>query len=81
MKFKPNGCTGVPDLDVGNCCDDHDKMYHDGVLPRHACDIIFFQCIVQKGKGKNIFKKIWYMFVGLYYWAGVRLFGKGSYKG
>ncbi len=81
MKFKPNGCTGVPDLDVGNCCDIHDKDYHEAIKSRFKADYDFLNCITSKGKGKNFIKKIWYAFVGLYYWAGVRLFGKGSYKG
>lgn len=73
-----DGCTNTPDLDVRHCCVDHDNLYAEGKLSRFMCDYIFFKCIVQKSTG--FFSRIKYNFIGLYYWAGVRLFGSKYYN-
>ena len=78
--FKPNGCTGVPELDVRRCCDDHDRLYFYAEMPRDLCDYMFFKCIVSKGEDKGWISKLKYTFIALYYWAGVRLFGGKYYN-
>lgn len=81
LPFKSDGCTGVPDFNLRHCCIQHDRDYHDGELTRAKADFLFFQCISSKGIGKGFLARVRYNFIGLYYWAGVRVLGRKYYKG
>ena len=60
-------CSFVPDLDVGECCADHDIAYQIGgsETDRGDADLAFRTCIRSEGRPIVAF---------IYYW-GVRLFG------
>lgn len=80
IPFKSDGCTGVPDFNIRHCCEQHDLEYHEAEISRGKADLNFFQCIVNKGNGKGFLTRVRYAWLGLYYWAGVRIFG-GKYYG
>lgn len=80
--FISDGCSGVPDFDIRHCCEHHDYNYSEhSNMSRDNADLLFFQCIVSKGKNKNFLTHLRYNWLGLYYWFGVRVFGKKYYKG
>ena len=74
--FTSDGCTGVPDLDIRNCCEVHDYMYHHGMstamepVTRAEADRIFRELILAHGRPV----------VAWVYWAGVRLLGGGIWR-
>jgi len=69
-----NGCTDVPDFDVVNCCNDHDRCYEGcpEFLSRSECDDMLYSCI----QSNSVFPGL-----AAAYYAGVRAFGNPFYEG
>ena len=67
--FQSDGCSCFPDLNYGDCCVDHDRVYWQGGTPdqRRVADDALRQCIAAKGRP---------MLSHVVYW-GVRLGGHG----
>ncbi len=65
-----DGCSMAPDLDIGACCRRHDFHYRNGTVSRHEADALLRECITAHG----------YRLLPWLYWAGVRLFGRRSYR-
>ena len=67
--FHSDGCSCFPDLDYGDCCVDHDRIYWRGGSPdqRRAADEALRQCIAAKGRP---------VLARAMYW-GVRIGGHG----
>ena len=70
-----DGCTGVPDFDIRECCEWHDYKYVFGKMSRKAADRRFRLCIQRKAKGKPWWKRPMYQALAWTYWVGVRAFG------
>lgn len=70
-----NGCTGVPDFDIKDCCDKHDICYWKGgtEADRLKCDVDFYNCI--KGKGG-----FWHAVLAWIYYNGVRALGASHFN-
>ncbi|QLH05848.1 hypothetical protein [Nitrosopumilus ureiphilus] len=70
-----NGCTGVPDFDIEECCNEHDRCYWRGGTEedRKNCDLQFYNCIKNKG---GIFHGI----LAWIYYVGVRVLGKSHFN-
>jgi len=68
-EFNSDGCTGVPDFNFRDCCEQHDRDYL-GRVSRKQADIMLRQCIASKG----------YRVLPWIYYIGVRLFGGPHYK-
>lgn len=66
--FKNDGCTAVPDLDIGSCCIEHDYYYMTKEVTRAEADKKFRQCIAKR-----------YKLLPWIYWLGVRFFGSKFY--
>ena len=60
-------CSFVPDLDVGECCRDHDILYQQGGdwFDRLLADLAFRKCILERNRP---------VVAEIYFW-GVRTFG------
>jgi hypothetical protein len=71
QKWKLDGCTSAPDLNVRSCCDAHDIAYQSGSLSRADADKALRHCMRQKG----------WLVMPWIYWLAVRLFGSQYYKG
>lgn len=67
-----NGCTGVPDFDFKDCCDQHDICYCIGgnADDRRLCDLALKECIRARG----------HPFLARLYYAGVRAFGSAFFN-
>lgn len=50
--YRSDDCSFAPDLDVGECCRAHDKVYWQGGTceQRRAADAALRSCIVDKGR-------------------------------
>lgn len=68
--FKNDGCTGVPNLDVRHCCEEHDYYYATHIVSRKEADKRFKACIQRQN----------YRFLDNIYYLGVRLFGGNAWK-
>jgi secretory phospholipase A2 len=50
----PNGCGPsefeelIPDLNFGDCCNEHDNCYSNCTVDRDTCDENFYQCMLGK---------------------------------
>ena len=81
--LKGDGCTSSPDLFYARCCDEHDIHYRTGrtlegkFISRADADKRLFQCMKEAGKTPVVGRFL----VPCVYWVGVRLFGKGSWRG
>lgn len=69
-----DGCTSVPDLNFGHCCDRHDYHYQDKELSRKQADNLLFKCMSNGSWKRNWRGKL----LAPVYWLGVRVFG-GNY--
>ena len=67
--FQSDGCSCFPDLDYGDCCTDHDRLYWWGGTAdaRRRADDTLRQCIAAKGRP---------LMSHVVYW-GVRIGGHG----
>ena len=67
--FQSDGCSCFPDLDYGDCCVAHDRIYWQGGTPeeRRAADLALKACIADRGRP---------LLSHLVYW-GVRIGGHG----
>lgn len=72
-QWKPNGCTGVPDIWV-ECCNEHDVDYYEGILTRAEADAKFRRCM----QAKSIFGR--WSPMAFWRWCGVRMFGRFFHK-
>lgn len=81
--LKGDGCSSSPDLFYTRCCDEHDIHYRTGrtlagkFISRAQSDKRLFACMKQAGRTPIVGKFL----VPCVYWLGVRLFGRGSWKG
>ena len=73
--FQPNGCSFVPDLDVGVICDRHDRDYSRGGSDqdRFQADQAFRDGILEKGGP-------FHFIIGWTYYWGVRLLGRFFFR-
>ena len=75
-----DGCTGVTQA-FHDCCFEHDVHYRTGMrldgtpITRRAADAAFRRCI----QSRSVFGKMSPM--SWWRWLGVRVFGRGAYKG
>lgn len=65
--FRSDGCSLVPDLDIGDCCERHDHAYWQGgsCAQRRQADAVLAQCIREHGRPR----------IATLYHAGVRIAG------
>ena len=65
--FHSDGCSCAPDLDIKECCIEHDRAYHRGgtEAERHEADMVFRECITTKG----------YWWIAWLYYFAVRIGG------
>jgi hypothetical protein len=72
----PNGCSFVPNFDIKDICDQHDRDYARGGTEkdREIADQKFRQAIIDRGNGD-----LFHVMVGNCYYAGTRLFGGPGY--
>jgi hypothetical protein len=72
LGYTYNGCTAAPDMNFGDCCNQHDHDYQDMSKTRLQSDNDMFKCMVKKGwKGKLL---------APLYWSAVRIFGSAFFK-
>ena len=78
-----DGCTKSPDFFYTHCCDQHDIHYRTGrdedgnPISRWKADKLLFKCMRKTGKTAIMGRII----LPTLYWAMVRLFGGGAWKG
>ena len=70
QKLGSDGCTSAPDLNVRNCCEEHDVHYALADIPRSEADKKLRHCMKERG---------WRVLPWVY-WAAVRIFGKKYYQ-
>ncbi len=68
--WSSDGCTGVPDFDIRDCCEAHDFAYRNGTKSRAQADRDLRRCIASHG----------WLLLPWIYWLGVRLFGRAHYN-
>ncbi len=68
--FVSDGCTGVPDGEVRDCCEVHDLAYFKGgtFSERRTADKRLYKCVKAKGGTR-------YAITALIMYLGVRVFG------
>lgn len=73
--FVNDGCSFVPDFDIGYCCTTHDYLYRRGGWKgsRAEADKLFRDMILRHGQEKGT--PLRYVALAWTYWLGVRLFG------
>lgn len=69
QEFISDGCTGIPDLWIAECCIAHDYAYETGVDELTA-DLEFIQCVVEESQWLG---PLAYVFGGVIF-AGLVLF-------
>lgn len=78
-----DGCTSAPDLTYRRCCDEHDIHYRTGKtldgrpITRAQADARLFKCMKRTGVTPVVGRLI----VPAIFWLGVRLGGRGAWKG
>lgn len=79
-----NGCTGVPDFGQTSCCNQHDADYSPGSgVTRFSADIRLMGCIINRAAdiaNQSSLKAIFFIFVALVFFIGVRLAGWAFYQ-
>jgi hypothetical protein len=70
QKWRLDGCTSAPDLNVRSCCDEHDISYQSGRMSRREADKQLRRCIRSKG----------WIVMPWVFWLAVRVFGRRYYK-
>lgn len=73
QSWRPNGCTGVPDIWV-ECCNEHDRDYYEQKISRAAADRKFRRCMQTRSRLGALSP------VAFWRWCGVRVFGRFFYK-
>ena len=66
-----NGCTGVPDFWWKPCCDEHDKDYREGKIPKYKADLKFYRCLKATAKtpvGKYALAPLYHVGVAILGW-------------
>jgi hypothetical protein len=66
--FESDGCTCVPDLNLSDCCRQHDYDYYSEkhcYRNRKEADKRMYRCVKSKGRP----------FIAILYYLGLRLFG------
>ena len=77
-----DGCTGVPELGLTECCNQHDADYTPGSgFSRLSADWRLCCCVFKKGhQQKNPAKKVFYWLLAPLFFTGVRVAGSGHYQ-
>lgn len=82
MEYRTNGCTGVPDFDWKDCCDQHDRDYQDGGgwFAKFRADWRLAKCIGCKRRAVGSLLRraayaVGHVLLGGVYFVGVRVFG------
>jgi len=68
--FHSDGCSCFPNLDYGNCCVEHDRVYWRGGRPdqRRAADAALRRCIAAKGRPVLSYVVYWGVRIGGHGW-------------
>lgn len=77
-----DGCTGIPDLGLTDCCEQHDADYTpESCISRLKADHNLMCCVWKKAKTtKEQDKKALYYVLSPILFIGVRLFGWPRYQ-
>ena len=81
-KLASDGCTGIPDLGLTECCEQHDADYTTGSgITRFDADYDLMCCVIRKAKKQYIWEnKAFYYALSVAIFIGIRLTGWLNYQ-
>lgn len=75
--FRTDGCSFFPDGFWGECCEEHDRPYWRGgtMIERLIADLQLSICIAMKGFDREWYFQLFYCFLAVLMFVGVRFGG------